>query len=203
MIKKDNTYMTIKGWSIVVFLTIVNMGCMNITKMPQDKYDLSKEMKWEYESLGQNDTVIFLTLGSGNIRGSEHNHYFVTKICDKTFVQRTSNFQKFEKIEISSLSFPWSYIHDHYEKFISDTIKTDKKITAEDGKVLYQQAASDGPTTFLKVKLGRAEHQIYLAPLVDSYNEGNINLDLIEKIKNSIINLAYTPSDRIKYKWER
>ena len=203
MTQKDKTYWTFKVLTILVFLTVLNIGCMNMSKMPQVKYDLSEERKTEYESLSHNDTVIFLTLGSGYLRGSEHNHYSVTKRNDKTIVNRTSNFQKFENIEISSSSFPWLYILDNYDNFVSNTIKTEKKIIAEDGKILYQQAASHGPTTFLKVKLGKAEHQIYLAPLVDSYNEGNINLDLIEKIKNAILTLDYKPREKIKYKWER
>ena len=203
MTKKDKTHWTFKVLPILVFLTVINIGCNNMSKMPLTKYDLSEVRKTEYESLSHSDTVIFLTLGSGYLRGSEHNHYTVTKRNDKTIVNRTSNFQKFEKIEISSSSFPWLYILDNYDKFISDTIKTEKKIITEDGKVLYQQGASHGPTTFLKVKLGEFEHQIYLAPLVDSYNEGNKNLDLIEKVKNTILSLDYKPKERIKFKWER
>lgn len=173
------------------------------SKMPQDRYNLMEERKKEYESSNQNDTVVFLTLGSGYLRGSEHNHYTITKRNDKTIVSRTSNFQKFKQTEISSSSFPWKFLVDNFDKFINDTIKNEKKILAEDGRILYQQSASHGPTTFLKLKLGEKEHKIYLAPLVDSFNEGNINLDLIERIKNAILTLDYKPVKKVKYKWER
>jgi hypothetical protein len=203
MTEKDRTYWTYKALAILVALTVLNLGCKNMFKVPQAKYDLSEERKTEYERLSKNDTVIFLTLGSGYFTGSEQNHYSVTKRNDKTIVNRTSNFQKFEKIEISSSSFPWQYILDNYDKFVSDIIKTEKKIITEDGKILYQQAASHGQTTFLKVKLGETEHQIYLAPLVDSYNQGNINLDLIEKTKKTILTLEFKPREKINYQRER
>jgi|GEM_PF-6607070 len=194
--------------SVLFFLTSFYLvGCKTsengYSKMSQVRYDLTEERKKEYESFNQIDTVVFLTLGSGYLRGSEHNHYTVTKRNDKTIVTRTSNFQKFKQTEISSSSFPWEFLVDNFDKFIYDTIKNEKKIVAEDGRILYQQSASHGPTTFLKVKLGEKEHKIYLAPLVDSYNEGNINLDLIERIKNTILTLDYKPSEKIKYKWER
>jgi hypothetical protein len=197
MTEKNKTYWTFKVLTILVFLTVLNIGCKNMSRMPQARYDLLEEKKTEYESLSHNDTVIFLTLGS---MGSEHNHYSVTKRNDKTIVNRTSKFQKFERIEISSSSFPWLYILDNNDKFVSDTIKTEKKIITEDGEILYPVAKRHGSATFLKVKLGETEHQIYL---VDNYNEGNINLDLIEKIKNTILSIDYKPRERIEYKWER
>jgi hypothetical protein len=172
--------------------------------MPQVKYDLAEERKKEYEEISkQVDTIIFLTLGSGYMRGLEHNHFTVIKKNDKTIVKRTSNFQKFKQTEISSSSFPWQFVRDNFDKFVKDSIKNEKKIVTEDGRIMYKQSASHGPTTFLLVKLGDNEHQIYLAPLVDSYNEGNLNLVLIERIKNTILSLDYKPRERIKYKWER
>jgi len=203
---QQREYLRYKMWTILIVATclgLLNFGCKNLTKMPQVKYELAEERKNEFASTNQIDTIIFLTLGSGYLRGSEHNHYTVIKKNDKTIVKRTSNFQKFKPTEISSLSFPWHFLINNYDKLVSDTIKNEKVIVTEAGKILYQQSANHGPTTFLRVKLGETEHEIYLAPLVDSYNIGNINLDLIDKIKTSILTLDYKPSERIRYKWER
>lgn len=193
---------------VLFFLTsFYFVGCKTskngYSKMPHVQHDLTEERKKEYESFNQIDSVVLLTLSSGYKTGSEHNHYTITKRNDKTIVTRTSNFQKFKQTEISSSSFPWEFLVDNFDKFIDDTIKNEKKILAKDGRILYQQSASHGPTIFLKVKLGEKEYEIYLAPLVDSYNEGNINLDLIQRIKNTILTLDYRPSEKIKYKWER
>jgi hypothetical protein len=203
MMEHDKFY-----WPFIVLIgfiamTLLNASCKNISKIPQVKYNLSEVSKKDYEIFNYNDTVVFLKLGSGYLRGSEHNYYSVKKKNGKTIVDRISNFQKFKTIEISSSNFPWKYIIENFDKFTLDTIKTEEKIVTEDGRTIHGKAASHGPTTFMKVKLGETEHQIYLAPLVDSFNDGNINLDLIEKTKNSIILLDFIPSERIKYKRER
>ncbi len=174
-----------------------------MSKMPQAKYDLSEERKMDYESFNQIDTVIFLTLGSGYLRGSEHNYYLITKKSDKTIVKRTSNFQRFNQTEISSTSFPWQFLIENFDKFINDPIIDEIRIETKDGILIQKLSGSHGRTTFLKVILGEKVHQINMEPLVDINNIGNKNLDLIEKIKNSILTLEYKPSERIRYKWER
>jgi hypothetical protein len=193
---------------VILFIISISFFCCKTSrngysKMPQEKYNFEYMSNLTSKATQSNDTIVFLTLGGGYMRGVEHYHYSVKKINEKTFVQRISNFQKFRLIEIPSSTFPWTYITDNINRFVSDTIKNEKKIITEDGKILQQQIASHGPTTSLRIKLGKTEHKIYLAPLVNSCNNGNINLELIDKTKRSILTLDYKPSEQIKYKWER
>ena len=188
---------------IAIYLSCCKTSRNGYSKMAQVKYDFDYMNNMTSELIKTNDTIIFLTLGGGYMRGIEHNYYSIKKDGEKTFVQRVSNFQKFRVVEINSSNFPWLYIKDNFDKFTLDTIKNYKEIKTDDGKTLYQGSASHGKTTSLNIKLGNSLHKIFLEPLVDSYNIGNINLDLIDKIKAAILTLGYEPSEQIKYKWER
>jgi hypothetical protein len=89
--------------------------------MPQVKYDFDYMNNMTSELIKTNDTIVFLTLGGGYMRGVEHNYYSIKKEGEKTFVQRVSNFQKFKAVEIKSSNFPWLYIKDNFDNFTLDT----------------------------------------------------------------------------------
>ena len=186
-----------------ILLILGFFSCKNWSKTPQVRYDLSKERKQNYENKSKNDTIIFITLGGGYKKDTEHNYYSISKLNSKTTIQRTSNFQKFKTLEIESIDFPWSFLFENYNKLKNDRIVTEIRET-ENGLITIRKiSGSHGKTSAMKIKINNFEHEFYLAPFIEEFNKDNKNIILLRRIKSSILKLNFEPVEKIKYKLER
>lgn len=186
-----------------ISLTINLISCKNHSKIPQVKYDLSELEKQDKINSTLNDTIIYLRFSGGNIRVVEHTYYLIKKLNKKTEIQRTSNFQKFKTLEIESSDFPWTFIFNNYDKLIQEKIATEKKVYTKDYVTIYKYSGTHGKTTSLTIKTDKVVNSIYLPPLIEDINEDNINIVLLKKIRSSVVDLNYTPCEKVKYKWDR
>jgi len=174
--------------------------------MPQQRYNIEKIRQDKLQNIYlKNDTAIILVHNCSGmcISGLENDLFILRKNGNITEIERISNLRRFKIYKSTEPIINWDNIILNTKLYIEDTILTHQIIKEDSKTVYYIEAASDGKTQQMDIVYGNIKHNIYLAPLIITFNKENINVKLINQLTNILYKITWVASEKIKYRMER